>query len=162
MKRNKIISALSVLLTVLICALISAFVCRLALVSGDSMKPTYRNFEFVLVNRTAESYEVGDVVAVKLDNGRMIIKRIAAASDDEIRIIDGKLFVNSEPSAIYSDVRFDYAGSAENTVKLSNDEYFVIGDNVAQSRDSRYDDVGIIKYDDIVGKVLPQREYVKK
>lgn len=39
------------------------------------------------------------------------------------------------------------------TAKPSEDEYYVIGDNLAQSRDSR--DFGTIKRTKILGKVLP-------
>lgn len=157
MKTNKRVLVLSVLITVVACALISAFVCQLAVVSGDSMKPTYHNFEFVLVNKTDKTYKSGDVVAVKLSNGRTIIKRIAGLPDDELQITDGRLYINSEPSASYKDVSFDYAGIASEKIKLSDNEYFVIGDNVNQSRDSRYEDVGIIEYDSIIGKVIPQK-----
>ncbi len=38
-------------------------------------------------------------------------------------------------------------------ITLSDDEYFVIGDNRASSHDSRYNDVGPISRDAIMGKV---------
>ena len=162
MKRNKIIKIISAAVIVALCAAISAFAVQLAVIDGDSMKPTYHHFEFVLINKTAKQFNTGDVVAVKLENGRTIIKRIAAVPSDTVRIVGGKLTVNGKESRLYHGISFDYAGTAENEIRLSEGEYFLIGDNVSESRDSRYGDVGTIKYDSISGLLIPQKPIEQK
>lgn len=156
MKRNKII-IISAAVIVALCAAVSAFAVQLAVIDGDSMKPTYHHFEFALINKTAKKFSTGDVAAVKLENGRTIVKRIAAVPSETVQISDGKLLINGEESLLYKSISFEYAGTAENKITLSEDEYFVLGDNVSESRDSRYEDVGVIKSDSIIGLLIPQK-----
>ncbi len=162
MKRNKIITVISAAVIVALCAAISAFAVQLAVVDGDSMKPTYHHFEFVLINKTAKQFGTGDVVAVKLENGRTIVKRIAAVPSDTVRISDGKLLINGKESPAYEGVSFEYAGIAENEIRLSEDEFFVLGDNISESRDSRYEDVGTVSSGSIIGLLIPQKAYKQK
>ena len=51
------------------------------------------------------------------------------------------------------DLKNSLSSNIEQTVKLGNDEYYVLGDNLDSSKDSRSSDVGNIKKADIVGKV---------
>ena len=45
------------------------------------------------------------------------------------------------------------AGLAENEVKLGDDEYFLLGDNVNNSEDSRFLKVGNVKKAEILGRI---------
>ena len=47
----------------------------------------------------------------------------------------------------------EYAGIAENSIQLGEDEYFVLGDNRNNSYDSRYEQVGIVNKSSIIGRV---------
>ena len=49
----------------------------------------------------------------------------------------------------------EYAGIAENPIHLQDNEYFVLGDNYQQSIDSRYEEIGCIHFEDILGKIYP-------
>ena len=46
------------------------------------------------------------------------------------------------------------AGNAASPITLGAGEYFVLGDNRNASIDSRFDEVGIILSDHIIGKVI--------
>ena len=56
-----------------------------------------------------------------------------------------------------------YSGTAQEGVILGEDEYFVLGDNRNVSKDSRYDIVGNISRDDIIGRawlrIWPLRQF---
>ena len=47
----------------------------------------------------------------------------------------------------------DDAGIAEDSILLGEDEYFVLGDNITNSEDSRFANVGNVNKQDIEGKV---------
>lgn len=159
LRRNKpVFFILTAILVVVCCGLISKFAFQLAVINGDSMKPTYHNFQFVLIDKTKKNFSTGDVVAIKLGNGKIIVKRIAAVPDNSIKIADSTIYVDGEPSATYKAHSAEYAGIAENGIILNDGEYFLLGDNLSESRDSRYEDVGIINESRIIGKIIPQRK----
>lgn len=128
-------------------------------VIGVSMEPALYNGQEVLVNRffyKLISPGKGDVV-VFLPNGNenshYYVKRIAAAPGDRVAIRDGVLYINDVP---YSDVELDKIadpGILENELTLEKDEYFVIGDNINSSEDSRSGNIGPVNKSAIIGKV---------
>lgn len=150
-------------LGVLVCSIItlsyyiSANWYQLSLVRGESMSPAYHNLQFVIIDRHSGDYTYGDVIAFRCDNlNSVLIKRIAACPGDMVLIRDGTLYVNDEISSIYGGEHiFEYAGIAREPLYLGEDQYFVIGDNIGESKDSRYDEVGCIDMDDIIGRVIP-------
>ena len=155
-KRNKIICIISAALIVSVCAAVSLFAFQLAIISGASMLPAYKSYSFVLINRTENDFHRGDVVAFKCGAGTLI-KRIAAEPNDSVVIKDGSLLVNGEKSALYSGKKIAFAGLAQSEIKLGEDEYFVLGDNTDESKDSRYEIVGIVQRSEIKGKIIPQK-----
>lgn len=128
---------------------------QLMMILGDSMSPTLNNMQIVLLDKTKLVYQENDIIASKcaeLDS--VIVKRVVACPGDVIVIKNGRLLVNNSESNFYNHTFFEYAGILNDEIVLGEYEYFVIGDNAAQSIDSRYETVGIIKYDDILGKVV--------
>ena len=74
---------------------------------------------------------------------------------ETVQIKDGAVYINGEKldSDIYAkDGYTEEAGIAAEPVTVGPDEYFCLGDNRQNSRDSRFD-VGMVKRSDIVGKV---------
>lgn len=138
-------------------AIISNYVCQLSIISGDSMAPTYRNFEFCLINRMDKTLQRNDVIAINKGKIGMIVKRVYALPYDTVIIKNGTLYVNGEKSAELGDEVPAGDTVSENEVTLKSDEYFVMGDNLAQSKDSRFAEIGTIKPSEIIGKIIPQR-----
>ncbi|MBR1691649.1 MAG: signal peptidase I [Lachnospiraceae bacterium] len=126
---------------------------------GVSMEPNLYNGQEILVNRLSVRLlapRKGDVL-VFLPNGNenshYYVKRVVALPGESVQIKDGHLYVNGN---LYTDFEYDKiadAGIAEQPIRLSNDEYFVLGDNVNNSEDSRSANIGPVKRDDIRGKV---------
>lgn len=128
-------------------------------VIGNSMEPQFSEGDQLLINRFI--YIFGDPkandVVVFLPNGNEkahhYVKRIVGCPGDTIRITNGILYVNGKVFEEEIEVSaMDYAGIAEEEITLSDDEYFVLGDNRNNSEDSRYANIGIIKKDYIIGR----------
>ncbi|MEE1356278.1 MAG: signal peptidase I [Clostridia bacterium] len=152
-----ILYASALLLIILTAYVISNFLWQFALINGGSMLPTYKEAEFVIIDKTVRNFQRGDVVAFEckgLDSD--LVKRIVALPGDTVKIDNGILSVNGEPSE-YVHSTLTYPGIASDRLCLSEDEYFVIGDNADESRDSRDPEVGLIKKSDILGKIIPQK-----
>lgn len=119
------------------------------------MIPTYKNFQLVILDKRNNNYQSGDVVAFHCDGfDTILIKRIVASPKQTVVIKDKTLYVDGKPSSLYSEGLFDFAGLLETKQTLFDDEYIVIGDNISKSKDSRYKQVGKIKLDSIIGKIL--------
>lgn len=133
---------------------------QVSLIRGESMSPAYHNMQFVLLDRHSRSYTYGDVVAFECDGlNSVLVKRIVACPGDQVKIVDGTLYVNNVVSQVFPGEQvFDYAGIVEEPVILKKNHYFVIGDNLGESKDSRYEEVGCVDFSDILGKVVPQRQ----
>lgn len=136
---------------------------QFALIQGDSMLPTYHNMQLVLVDKYSNEFHYNDVIVFTNEKLKAtMIKRIIAIPGDTVQIIDGIVYVNNIPSPFLTQDRLiSYSGIASSPLHLSSDEYFVLGDNFEESKDSRYPEIGCIKSDVILGKVYTKSLYKK-
>lgn len=137
---------------------VSASFAQFMIVQGQSMSPAYHEWQLVLLCKRFKGLDTGDVVAFKCEVlDALLVKRIVGVPGDTVQILDGTLYVNGQPDARASSRGcISDSGIAGTEIKLSKDEYFVIGDNYAYSKDSRHGEIGCIRKGDIIGKVLPQ------
>lgn len=128
-------------------------------VIGPSMEPELYNGQEILVNRfvyklfTPKKEDIVVFLPNGNQNSHYYVKRVIATSGDTVQIKDGILYVNDVP---YESERYDKiadAGMLENPVTLESEEYCVLGDNVNNSEDSRSGNIGMVKRQDIIGKV---------
>ena len=129
---------------------------QLALVQGNSMTPTYKNGAVLLLDKRTDEFKQGDVIAFYSDELEvMLVKRIVGLPGDTVQVVDGVLYVNTKLSDHQrKEERIIYAGISESPVCLKENEYFVLGDNYTESKDSRYEEIGCVLKDQIIGKVL--------
>ena len=81
------------------------------------------------------------------------VKRIIGLPGETVQIVDDTIYINGEPlEENYGKDPIRNPGVAAEPFTLDDDEYFVLGDNREVSQDSRYEEVGNIKRDKIVGK----------
>ena len=128
-------------------------------VDGVSMEPTLEDKQQLLVNKMSyhiHKIERFDIVAFKYqyEDNTYYIKRIiglpgetVSISEDGVIRINGKMLKEDYGAEIMTD-----PGLAQNGVKLGEDEYFVLGDNRNNSKDSRNPEVAAVSKDSIIGK----------
>lgn len=127
---------------------------QLMLIQGKSMEPAYHNLQLVILDKQINKYEYGDVIAFWCDSlNTHLVKRVAACPGDRVCIDDGILYVNGNVSEYYREIRIVFPGIVADEIILPKGFYFVLGDNVSESKDSRYEEVGFVKKDLILGKV---------
>ncbi len=139
----------SVVYALVIILFIFTFLFRVVGVSGESMKPTLNNGDWLAVKAINTSYKPGDIVVVTQPNplNEPLIKRVIAVGGDtvDIDIAEGTVSVNgniiSEPYILEpTQRRFDIAFP----VTVPEGCVFVMGDNRNNSLDSRYSAIGFI------------------
>ncbi len=154
-RKRRILILLFILAILAAAYFVSANLYQLMLVHGSSMEPAYRDKEIVLIDKHDREYQKGEATAVYCEKlSSVIVKRIAAVPGDEVIIRDGRLYINGKISESFKDSCFEYSGILSDTLLLDSDEFIVIGDNVSESHDSRYEDVGIIKRNCIIGTII--------
>ena len=129
-------------------------------VVGSSMEPSLISGQKILINRlvyqisSPKYYDVIAFVPNGNEDSHIYVKRVIGVPGDTILIKDGYIYINgiklSEDSSY--DVIKD-PGIAEAEIYLSDDEYFVLGDNRNYSEDSRSGNIGVVKKSYITGKV---------
>ena len=102
----------------------------IAFVIGDSMYPTYHDGQFLL---TARKYTIERFDVVTISKGEIIVKRVIGMPNETIKYENNVLYINGE------EVIDPYNTTTEDfEVTLGPNEYFVMGDNRQDSKDSRY------------------------
>ena len=140
--------------------LIVQFVGERTVVSGESMYPTLRDGDNLVVDKL--SYRFTDpkrydiiVFPFRYQEGTFYIKRVIGLPGETVQIQDGNIYINGKvlkESYGYEEIR--NPGSASTELTLGADEYFVLGDNRNNSSDSREPSVGMIARDEIIGRAL--------
>lgn len=121
---------------------------------GFSMAPYINDGNIVLVNRLYRNLfplNKQDVIAF-YNNGQESIKRIYGLPGETITISNGNFYID-DIQIESEDLKNSLSSNIEQNVKLGENEYYVLGDNLDSSKDSRFADVGNISKDDIIGKV---------
>jgi len=145
---------------VLIALFIRGFVFEPVIVDGSSMLDTLHDRELMFVTKFDYIFgepERGDVIICKYpESTKNYVKRLVGMPGDLIAIKDNIVYINGEPldetylTAERNDSPF-YGNMDER--QLGEDEYFVMGDNRDNSRDSRSSSVDTLTRNQIKGHV---------
>ncbi len=161
---KEIINTLLYLLGVLCLTwLLITFVGQRTEVDGSSMETTLSNGDNLLVDKISYRFREPErfdiiVFSFKYKEDTYFIKRIIGLPGETVWIdekgniyIDGELLEESYGKEIIS---ADKIGIAGEPIVVGEDEYFVLGDNRNNSKDSRTTIVGNVKKKDIIGRAF--------
>ncbi len=168
---------MELLVIVMFCIiLLFTYVVQIATVQGDSMIPTLKNDDKLLVSVLNTKPECGDLVIVNAQDanlfqgdgalyttdglGKVIVKRVIAVSGQTLNIDfdEGVVYVDGQPieeTYINNSTTTPSAGGAfDYPITIPDGYLFVMGDNRNISKDSRYSDVGLVRVSDVIGEVV--------
>jgi len=117
-------------------------------IKGNSMQPNFPDGEFLLTDKVTYRFrepERGDVIVFKPpgSQGEEFIKRIIGLPGEKVSLSNGSIFINGlklnevdylDPSVLTLGISFLTEG---NQITVSDESYFVAGDNRPHSSDSR-------------------------
>ncbi len=141
--------------------LIIHFVGQRTIVVGTSMRDTLQDGDNLVVDKI--TYRMKDperfdiiVFPYQYEEDVYYIKRIIGLPGETVQIDEeGQIFINGEVlNEDYGREVIQDPGMAIEPITLGEGEYFVLGDNRNKSEDSRFEDVGVIHMDDIVGRAI--------
>lgn len=123
-------------------------------VNSISMNPLIQEKDKVAVDTgfyKKNKVELGDIIIYEIDD-MMNVKRVVGLPGEFLQLKDGQLLNDGEPKNkeyISNEISNE---KLEEGITLGDDEYFILGDNLQYSKDSRH--FGPIKKEKIVGKVV--------
>ena len=139
----------------LVVVLIRVFLVTPVIVSGDSMVPTLKDKQLLLLNKINYRFndiKRFDIVVIKRDE-KEIIKRVIGLPGETIMYRNDMLYVDGHE--LENDYNFDTDDFSLKTIcncnRIPENQYLVLGDNRAVSADSRI--IGLIDKKDIEGSV---------
>lgn len=147
---------------VMIVVLAQKFLVQPVLVSGSSMEKTLNDGDCLLVDKLTyhiKNPQRFDVIIFRPDQDEeelYYIKRIIGLPGETVQIKDNLIYINGTPLienfGMENVIR--YEGMAAQPVTLKDGEYFVLGDNRNDSKDSRDSAVGIVSSSAVWGRAF--------
>ena len=142
MKENKnfVKEAIPYIVIIIVVILIRTFIITPVKVDGDSMLPTLKDKEFLLLKKYDKSFNRFDVIVFE-NGGDRIIKRVIGLPGEKVEYKENKLYIHGK----YIKENFkrnsktaDFKLADIKLKKVPKNSYFVMGDNRNNSSDSRF------------------------
>ena len=153
-----IIDLIKLLVVVVVILFLMIYIVSVTQVVGNSMYSTLKDGDVLILNKFKYRFfdiKRGDIISLENDDTKYLIKRVIGLPGDSISIKDNTLYINGEvyienyleEGLVYDDFELSSLGYQV----IPDDMYFVLGDNRADSVDSR--EIGLVSKDDIIGKI---------
>lgn len=118
------------------------FVFFIGYVPSASMEPAIGKGTFIFGIRMVDQLERGDIIVFRL-NGLLHVKRIAALPGETV-------YIDTETMTVL----YDEGADTLHAVTVPEDSFFLLGDNTADSLDSRFWEAPCIPKTDILARLL--------
>lgn len=144
------------LLAMVLLVVLFTFCFRVAGVTGTSMEPNLSNGDRLILKTHFYEPVCGDIVVVNRYIDEPLIKRVIALGGDTVRIdaSTGTVYRNgvalNETYIKGVTLPKDMTGE----VTVPQDCVFLMGDNRSISKDSRSEEIGMVRVEDIVGRAV--------
>lgn len=153
----------SILVALILTLVIRTYVIQAFKIPSGSMRPTLLEGDKLFVNKYIYRFEKpkrGDIIVFRYpqDPKKDFIKRLVAMGGETVEIRDGKIFVDGKEMGrgdglgeFYYYNHDPYGGPGEQ-IKVPTNMYYVLGDNSANSTDSRF--WGFVPKGYVLGKAV--------
>jgi len=146
-----------VFVILLVAIFIVGFIFKPIKVQGNSMYPTIKDGDWVLVNKVAYIFsrpQRSDIIVfdIKKHNKEYIIKRIIGLEKETIEIVSDNIYIDNK--RLNESYVKSFSGDNFRKRLIPQKHYFVLGDNRRLSIDSRYEDIGFVNTKEIIGKII--------
>jgi signal peptidase I len=165
----------SIIIAVILALLIREFVVQAFKIPSGSMIPTFEIGDRIFVNKFIYGAKIpftnirlpqlrdpirGDIIVFRSPETpkKDFVKRLIAFEGETVEIKEGNIYINGKavdgPASVRSVYYYNVEpyGKEGYPVKVPKDAYFALGDNSANSRDSRY--WGFIPKKNLIGKAI--------
>jgi signal peptidase I len=137
------------------------FVIQRTIVDGSSMADTLLDGDHLYVEKLSYRFDALDRFDIIVfypygrENEEYYVKRIIGLPGETVQIKGSDIYINDEIlEEHYGKEPIEDPGRASEPITLGEDEFFVMGDNRNVSKDSRYEEVGNVKKENIGGKAI--------
>jgi len=133
-------------------------------VKGASMEPNFYTDEYLIIDEISYRFhnpQRGDIIVFRYPRNpqEYFIKRMIGLPGETVQIKDGKVIIYNKKNPDGKILKETYLpkdlktySTSDEKIKLSDNEFFVLGDNRNSSRDSRF--FGPVNRTYLTGKVL--------
>ena len=153
----------SIAVALVLTLIIRTYVEQAFKIPSGSMRPTLLEGDKLFVNKYLYRFEMpkrGDIVVFKYPNDpkKDFIKRLVGFGGETVEIRDGKIYIGGkvldDPASFgkFYYYNHDPSGAPGETTHVPADSYFVLGDNSANSTDSRF--WGFVPKKNMLGKAI--------
>lgn len=153
----------ALIIAVILALIIRTFIVAAFKIPSGSMRDTLIEGDRLLVNKFIYAFkepERGDIMVFKYpeDPKKDFIKRLIAKGGETVEIRGGNVYIDGkiveEPLSIRKNNYYNKKpyGTKGKKTKVPEGYYYVLGDNSASSRDSRY--WGFVPHQNLVGKAF--------
>lgn len=153
LKEDILFLVLKLLIFLVLIAVMIFFVFGIYRCSDNMMSPAFKDGDLVIYYRLQKEFQPSDTVIIEKD-GETQIRRIIAKPGDSVEITADGLKINGylqQETGIYTET-LPYTEGISFPITLEENEYFVLGDNRSEAKDSRI--YGAVKKEEIKGTVI--------
>ena len=145
-----------VIISLVIVIPIRTYIAQPFIVEGDSMDPNFHDGEYLIIDELSYYFKApqrGEVIVFRYPRNPsdFFIKRIIGLPGETVEIKNNDVFIDNKLMG-ESYLPPDFKTGPDGTIKLPENQYFVMGDNREHSSDSRF--WGLLPKKNITGRVF--------